>query len=254
MPIPLYTLLLAKYFFKVPINFSDFIDIYDISSKKIIYTVFVFLLWVVILLVVTILAGFYFPHVFSAIVESKSQIIDNIGSISGGKFFNLVGIPSSAIIAICFSILSAVIAGLTINLVFGIAEEVLWRGYLWKELESWHFVAKNFFIGILWGLWHTPLLFFGYCYGVRKSIPTVIFFVIFCICFSYLYGMIAEKTKNALYSGMFHAIFNGFAGIFMIILVTYNPFLDGSFGVLSMISILISAIFIHAILSSSSIK
>lgn len=249
MPIPLYTLLLAKYFFGVPIKFHEFISLRKISTKKIIFTIIVFLIWVFLLLSATFIASNLYPDVFGSFIETKDKLVQNFANLSGGEFATPVKLPPTALALIVVSIVSAIIAGLTVNLVFALTEEVLWRGYLWNELKDRGFMFKNIIIGTIWGLWHAPLIIFGYNYGVRKSIPTVLFFVVFCICFSLLYGVVAERTKNAFYSGVLHGIFNGFAGIFFIILVSYNPFMDGSVGLLSMTSLVISTFIIRSLFS-----
>lgn len=52
--------------------------------------------------------------------------------------------------------------GATVNAVFAFGEEFGWRGYLLWELAPWGFWRASFAIGVVWGLWHAPIIVAGY--------------------------------------------------------------------------------------------
>jgi len=56
------------------------------------------------------------------------------------------------------SLLQGLIAGVTINAVFGFGEELGWRGLLQKELGFMGFWKSSLTIGLVWGIWHAPII------------------------------------------------------------------------------------------------
>jgi len=62
------------------------------------------------------------------------------------------------------ALLHGLFAGDTLNALFGFGEEAGWRGYLlheWKHMQFW---KASLFIGLIWGIWHAPLILLGYNY------------------------------------------------------------------------------------------
>ena len=59
-------------------------------------------------------------------------------------------------------VLIGLVLGPTLNAIGGLGEEIGWRGLLYKELGSLGFWRCSLVTGVLWALWHAPLLFEGY--------------------------------------------------------------------------------------------
>jgi len=62
------------------------------------------------------------------------------------------------------SIAGGLIAGATVNAVAAFGEEVGWRGLLQREFASMNFWAASALIGVIWGLWHAPIILMGFNY------------------------------------------------------------------------------------------
>jgi membrane protease YdiL (CAAX protease family) len=60
------------------------------------------------------------------------------------------------------AVLQALIAGVTINAVSGFGEELGWRGFLQRELVHLGFWKSSICVGLIWGLWHAPLILQGH--------------------------------------------------------------------------------------------
>ena len=56
------------------------------------------------------------------------------------------------------------LAGLTINGVAGFGEELGWRGFLQSEWKALGFWKSSWLIGLIWGVWHAPIVLQGYNY------------------------------------------------------------------------------------------
>jgi len=68
-----------------------------------------------------------------------------------------IGIPP-----IVGMVLIGLVMGPTVNVIGGLGEEIGWRGFLYKELGTLGFWRCSLVTGLLWALWHVPLLFEGY--------------------------------------------------------------------------------------------
>ncbi len=73
---------------------------------------------------------------------------------------------------------------LTLWLRFG-GEELGWRGFLLKQCSYMDFWKMSLVIGIIWGLWHAPIIIQGYNYPQNPVIG--VFMMIGFVYFSLLY-------------------------------------------------------------------
>lgn len=125
----------------------------------------------------------------------------------------------------------ALLAGFTINAVFAFGEEYGWRGWLADELRPLGAFWANVITGVLWGLWHAPLILMGFNYaGYARLGP--FFMVALCIPFSFLLWRAREATGSLLAPAVLHGAFNGFAGVFLILLVDANPLVSAPAGLI----------------------
>ena len=58
----------------------------------------------------------------------------------------------------------------TVNGLFGFGEEYGWRGWLADELRPLGPVVANLVTGVLWGLWHTPLILLTKAEIIRQGL------------------------------------------------------------------------------------
>ncbi len=52
----------------------------------------------------------------------------------------------------------SIVIGMSVNMIATLGEELMWRGYLWEKWKHLGFRAASLRIGLLWGLWHLPLV------------------------------------------------------------------------------------------------
>ena len=112
----------------------------------------------------------------------------------------------------------AIVAGLTINAVFGFAEEVGWRGWLHQELAPLGFWKANAVTGVLWGLWHAPLILQGHNYPVHR-VEGVFLFTLVCLLLSPLLSHVRSRADTVWAAAVFHGTFNAAAGVSMLVVV-----------------------------------
>ncbi|MDZ7730323.1 MAG: CPBP family intramembrane glutamic endopeptidase [Natrialbaceae archaeon] len=107
------------------------------------------------------------------------------------------------------------VAGTTINAVFAFGEEFGWRGYLLWELAPLGFWRASALIGIIWGIWHSPIILAGYNF---PSFPVVGVGVmtLACCAFSPLYTYLVLRARSVIAAALVHGVFNASAGLVLV--------------------------------------
>lgn len=102
--------------------------------------------------------------------------------------------------------------GITVNAVLAVGEEVGWRGYLLWELAPLGFWRASASIGVIWGLWHAPVIVEGYNY---PSFPLlgVLVMTLAAVTFSFLYTYLVVRARSVLAAVFFHGVFNASGGL-----------------------------------------
>jgi uncharacterized protein len=110
---------------------------------------------------------------------------------------------------------------------FTFGEEYGWRGYLLPRLLPLGEIRASVFLGVIWGVWHLPLLLAGLNYpGVNVWLAIIIFtFVTVALSFTYTWFYVAS-SGSVLVAAVFHASTNQFSDTFWVppLLSGANPF------------------------------
>src|SRR5574341_682328 len=93
------------------------------------------------------------------------------------------------------ALIQGLIAGVTINAVAGFGEELGWRGFLQKELEPLGFWRSSLLIGVIWGIWHAPIILQGYNYPEHPLLG-VVMMTVFTTLFAPLIAYARIKAKS----------------------------------------------------------
>jgi uncharacterized protein len=107
---------------------------------------------------------------------------------------------------------------------FTFGEEYGWRGYLLPRLLPLGEIRASVLLGVIWGLWHLPLLLAGLNYpGVNVWLAIIMFtFVTVALSFTYTWFYVAS-SGSVLVAAVFHASTNQFSDTFWV-----PPFLSGA--------------------------
>lgn len=130
------------------------------------------------------------------------------------------------------------IAGLTINLVAGMGEEMGWRGFLLRAFEGKSFIKTSFVVGFIWGIWHFPLILMGHNYPDHPQIGVLVM-TLWCMMLGPLFLYITLKARSVLAAGLMHGTLNGTAGTAIVILNGGNDLMVGVTGAAGFISLAI---------------
>lgn len=138
---------------------------------------------------------------------------------------------------------SAYMAGITVNVVFAFGEEAAWRGYLQHILGDMGFWQKSLLIGLIWGIWHAPLILMGHNYPEHPA-AGVFMMVAFCVLFTPVITFLREKSGSVVVAAIVHGMLNATAGFSLMYLTTRNDLLYGSTGLAGMLVLLLADIII----------
>jgi uncharacterized protein len=110
---------------------------------------------------------------------------------------------------------------------FTFGEEYGWRGYLLPRLLPLGEIRASVLLGMIWGVWHLPLLLAGLNYpGVNVWLAIIVFtFVTVALSFTYTWFYVAS-SGSVLVAAVFHASTNQFSDTFWVppLLSGANPF------------------------------
>jgi membrane protease YdiL (CAAX protease family) len=155
------------------------------------------------------------------------QFLAAIQSISGT---DLSPMPSPALILPALFITTLVTAPI-INGLFGFGEEFGWRGYLLPKLMVLGKLKAYLLLGIVWGLWHLPLILIGFTYP-GQPVLGVLAFIALTTTFGIYLNELTLRHRSSILAGWVHGVFNSQKlGIWTLIFPSTNPLLGGFAGI-----------------------
>jgi len=105
------------------------------------------------------------------------------------------------------------------------------------EKYGWH--QMNWMTGIVWGLWHAPIIFLGHNYPGHPYLGSLMM-VVLAIPMSYLFAYARKKSQSVYAPAILHGAFNGFAPALALFVMGNHPLLGGIVGLMGALSILLS--------------
>jgi len=141
------------------------------------------------------------------------------------------------------TLLSGFVAGLTINALFAFGEESAWRGFLHRLLKGKGFWKECLIIGVIWGIWHAPLILMGHNYP-EHPVPGVFMMVAFCMLVTPLMVFIRERSGSVIMASIAHGTINALGGLPILYLIGYKELLSGITGLAGFIVLAVADIVI----------
>ena len=141
------------------------------------------------------------------------------------------------------TLLSGYVAGLAINALFAFGEESAWRGFLHRLLKGKGFWKECLIIGVIWGIWHAPLILMGHNYP-EHPVAGAFMMVAFCVLATPLMVLIREKSGSVIMAAIAHGTINALGGLPIVYLIGYKELLSGITGLAGFIVLAVADIVI----------
>lgn len=91
-----------------------------------------------------------------------------------------------------------------------LGEELAWRSYLLPRLSKRYSIRIAVLVnGVIWGIWHSPIIAMGYNYGTEHRIIGIFAMILFCVVLGVTSSYLFYKTESVWCSVLFHASING---------------------------------------------
>ncbi len=122
-----------------------------------------------------------------------------------------------------------------VNALFGLGEEIGWRGYLLPHLMPLGAKRAYLLTGLIWGVWHAPLVLVGFNYPGHPYLG-VGMMCLFTTAIGLYIGAMAQRYESTLLAGWMHGLVNSQSyGIWRVLFPTMNPLLGGTAGVVGIL-------------------
>ncbi|HEU5098688.1 MAG TPA: CPBP family intramembrane glutamic endopeptidase [Roseiflexaceae bacterium] len=121
-----------------------------------------------------------------------------------------------------------------INSLFGLGEEIGWRGFLLPRLLPLGKRRAYGLLGIIWGLWHAPLILVGFNYP-GEPILGIVWMVGLTTALGVYINELTLRERSTILAGWLHGLFNSQAyGIWRVLFPAVNPLIGGVTGLIGM--------------------
>ncbi|OGU14283.1 MAG: hypothetical protein A2X61_16230 [Ignavibacteria bacterium GWB2_35_12] len=121
------------------------------------------------------------------------------------------------------------------NTFFALGEEIGWRGFLMPRLMSLGKTKAYLILGVIWGLWHLPLVIVGFNYPDTPLLG-IAMMCIFTTSIGFIMNDIVLKNESTLLAGWAHGLINSQGyGVWKLIMPQTNFIMGGIAGVVGII-------------------
>lgn len=154
---------------------------------------------------------------FVVFPEQFDRFFGYLREMTGGA---LTGAPLARSAAV--QMVGAVTFAPLINLVFALGEEIGWRGLLYPALrEKVSPAAACLTGGVIWGVWHAPIILRGHNYGLGYPgypVAGILAMCFFCISIGVFLFWLTEKSGSVWPAALVHGMVNAVTGIPLLLL------------------------------------
>jgi membrane protease YdiL (CAAX protease family) len=146
------------------------------------------------------------------------DVKDLLTQTAGAQAEGLDMVPGWTLLAIVG--FQAVVLGPLLGLLMAFGEEYGWRGYLQGELVKMGKTGGIVLVGVIWGLWHIPLILMGHNYPGYPLLGSVLMMV-YSITLALILGYAVLKSGSVWLAAFLHALNNQVLAF--LVLAVYTP-------------------------------
>lgn len=142
-------------------------------------------------------------HAYAALLTQASGVEIDAASAMIAAVVQLVVIPFAAVF----------------NGIFAFGEELGWRGFLVPALRPMGTWPALLLSGVVWGLWHAPVILLGYNFG-RTDALGVLLMTVGCVAWGVLLGWLRLRSASVWPAVFAHGALNAAGGLIVILAAT----------------------------------
>ncbi len=152
--------------------------------------------------------------------------------LNAGIDFPPIPDPAQPIFGLLFA---SLVIGPFVNGFIAMGEEIGWRGYLLPRLMPLGKVKAYLLSGVIWGLWHTPLVLIGFTYLDQPILGSFMFIAMTTALGVYI-NELTIQNNSCILAGWAHGIFNAQKlGVWSLIFPGVNPLIGGYAGIIGIV-------------------
>jgi len=152
--------------------------------------------------------------------------------------------PQLVVIDLVAQVALAFTFGIPFNMIFTFGEEFGWRGYLLPRLAPLGGVPAAILTGVVWGLWHAPLIIlYGYNYPGHPLLG-VGMMVVFTVALGMIFAWLRFRSGSIWPSTLAHAAINAQAGFGALLLSPADSLLRAPIGLIGLVPMIVFAVWL----------
>lgn len=156
----------------------------------------------------------------------------------------LAAFPKPALVAIMVG--QALVAGISINALAAFGEELGWRGWLFRHFGALGFWRRSAVVGVLWGLWHAPIILQGHNYP-QHPVAGVGLMVVFCVLLAPLHDLVRLRGGSVWAAAVLHGSVNASAGFGLLFLKGGDDLSLGLTGLAGLVTLALANVVVFVI-------
>ena len=141
-----------------------------------------------------------------------------LAQAAGGQVTEVAAIPDWFLLVVVG--VQAVVLGPVLGLPIAFGEEYGWRGYLQGELVKLGRVRGILLVGVIWGLWHAPIIAMGYNFP-GYPVLGILLMTFYTIGLGFLFGYAVLKSGSVWLAAFLHGLNNQVAAF--LLAMVYRP-------------------------------
>ncbi|GAA3915110.1 CPBP family intramembrane glutamic endopeptidase [Microbacterium invictum] len=127
------------------------------------------------------------------------------------------GTPMPPVQVLVIAQLAMIPVGAIINVVPAAGEEIGWRGWLLTALRPLGTWPALLIVGVLWGLWHAPVILLGYNFA-RPDLVGLLLMVGGCVAWGVLLGWLRLRSASVWPAALAHGSLNAVGGLVVLLI------------------------------------
>ncbi len=165
-------------------------------------------------------------HLVASDAEFRERILQIAPAVPADLALPPVGVVVGA------GLFQGLLAGVTVNALFAFGEEYGWRGVLADELRPLGNLRANLLTGVLWGLWHAPIIILlGHNYGAEWGWG-ILLMVAWTTPLAFLLSWVRQRSGSVLAPAFLHGAYNGTIGFLALTIIGGSLFVSLPMGLL----------------------